>query len=402
MSKSMTSPTRSITTLALSACLLWTSVAVGANESAPAAPAEVPYDAQPQATAAPAADPWDLSDAQKSILATLPKSVDEQRRELLRLSRIPLPTYDERKRFEALMGMRFPMEPRHPLRDNETWLIEYYRSLGKPSQQELVDLTASLKKRMIHLRGGSFMMGDFGPLVFKPRLTLTGYKENGPPHEVALDGYSIMKGRVTYGEFDLYLRAQSRPPLGERNRIYPRRPGYVVIDVTWQDADGYCKWLAQITGKPFALTTEAQWEYAAREGGKLIAYPMYHWPDVKWQNKYQPVFATAENALSKRAAQAGRPGGLIMVYPPGLYGENRIGMQGVLSGDSWEWVADWYQDDYYSVSPKHNPRGPEEGTERVLRVGSSTWANTILSRYKQPPDQGQQFRCVLNEPQPWR
>lgn len=398
----MTSPTHSVTMLALFASLLWQQFEASANEPPLLAPNTASSGDLPSTSAQPTFDPWNLSDAQKSILATLPQSVDEQRKELLRLSRVPLPTYEERKRLESLMGMRFPMEPRHPLRDNEAWLIEQYRSMGKPSQSELSALIASLKQRMIHLRGGSFMMGDFGPLVFKPRLTLTGHKENGPPHEVALDGYSIMKGRVTYGEFDLYLRAQGRPPLGEHNRIYPRRPGYVVIGVTWNDAEGYCKWLAQVTGKSFALTTEAQWEYAAREGGKLIAYPMYHWPDVKWQNKYQPVFATAEKALATRAAQAGQDTGLIMVYPPGLYGENRIGMQGVLGGDSSEWMADWYQDDYYSVSPKHNPRGPEEGTERVVRVGSETWANTILNRNKQPPEKGKQFRCVLNDPKPWR
>lgn len=398
----MTSPTHSVTMLALFTSLLWPQFAVSANELAASPPDAASIRALTSTIVQPPSDPLDLSEAQKAILSTLPKSIDAQRKELLRISRIPLPSHDERKMFEALTGQRFPMEPRHPLRDNETWLIEQYRSMGKPSQAELDALIASLKQRMIHLRGSAFMMGDFGPLVFKPRLTLTGYKENGPPHEVVLDGYSIMKGRVTYGEFDLYLRALGRSPLDADGSIYFRRPGYVVIGVTWNDADGYCNWLAQVTGKSFALPTEAQWEYAAREGGKLIAYPMYHWPDVKWQNKYQPVFATAEKALAKRAAQAGRSGDLIMVYPPGLYGENRIGMQGVLSGSSWEWMADWYQDDYYRVSPKRNPRGPEMGTERVVRVGSSTWDNTILNRYKQPPDKGQEFRCVLNDPKPWR
>ena len=399
----MTSQIQSVAMLALFSSLLWPHFAVSANELPPSAPNAASTGALPSTFAQHWSDPWDLSDAQKSILATLPKSVDEQRKELLRLSRIPLPTYEERKRFEALTGQRFPMEPRHPLRDNETWLIEHYRALGKPSKTELAALIASLKKRMIHLRGGPFMMGDFGPLVFKPRLTLTGGKQNGPPHEVMVDGYAIMKGRVTHGEFDLYLRSQGRPPLDDDGSIYFRRPGYVVIDVTWHDADGYCQWLARITSKPFALPTEAQWEYAAREGGKLIAYPMYHWPDVKWQNKYQPVFATAEKAITKREIQAGRPGGgFSMPYPPGLHGENRIGMQSVLGSGSWEWVADWYQDDYYSVSPKHNPRGPEAGTERVVRVGSETWANTILNRHKQPPEKGTQFRCVLNDPKPWR
>jgi formylglycine-generating enzyme required for sulfatase activity len=246
------------------------------------------------------------------------------------------------------------------------------------------------------------MMGDFSPLVFKPKLTLTGSKENGPPHEVQLDAYSIMKGRVAQGEYDLYLRAKGRPVLEKDDNINPHRPGYVATDVKWPDADGYCKWLGQLTGKRFALTSEAQSEYAAREGGKLIAYPMYHLPGVKWQKKYQPVFNTSEEAIEKLEALAGKENNLLAPYPPSLTGENRIGMQGVLGSGSLEWVADWYQDDYYSVSPKRSPRGPEQGSERVVRVGSSGLFNLILSRWKQPPEQGSEFRCVLNEPKPWK
>lgn len=344
---------------------------------------------------------WRPSEKQKAILATLPATVEEQRRELIRLASIPLPTYDERERFLSLLGEGFPKQPRHPLRDNETYLINYHLSQGTPSKSELDELITSLKKRLIYLKGGSFMMGDFGPLVFKPKLTLTGRIENGPPHEVQLDAYSIMKGRVTHGEYDLYLRANGKPVLEEDDNIYPHRPGYVTTDVKWDDADRYCQWLGQLTGKRFALTSEAQWEYAAREGGKLIAYPMYHLPGVKWQNKYQPVFSTSEKAIAELKALAGKRNDLLAPYPPSLTGENRIGMQGVL-GVSTEWMADWYQDDYYSVSPKRNPHGPEQGAERVVRVGSNDLSNIILSRGKRPPEQGSEFRCVLNEPKPWK
>jgi formylglycine-generating enzyme required for sulfatase activity len=388
-------------TLAL-AGLLVASSALAQSPIAASAAARVDADS---AASAPSGkrDPlakWKPDPEQAAALAMLPADVASQHQELVRISKIPLPNYEERLKFEYLMGAIFP--DKHPLRLNKEYLIDYYRSQGKPSQTELDELIASLKKRLIYLKGGSFMMGDFGPLVFKDKLTLTGRRENGPPHEVQLDGYSIMKGRVTFGEYDLYLRAKGKPLLAEGESIFPHRPGYVATGVKWAEADGYCQWLVQLTGKPFALTTEAQWEYGAREGGKLIAYPMYHLPGVKWQNKYQPMFSTSEKAIEKLVAQAGKENSLLAPYPPSLTGENRIGMQGVLGSGSLEWVADWYQDDYYSVSPKRNPHGPDQGTERVVRVGSNDLFNIILSRGKNPPETGQQFRCVLNEPKPWK
>lgn len=366
-----------------------------------ASTSSVEASVSPKSPSARSIDEFDLSEKQKAKLATLPPTVEEQRRELLRLTRIPLPTYDERERFIALMGWGFPKQPRHPLQDNEIFLIDHYRSQGKPTQSEIDELITSLKKRMIHLKGGKFMMGDFGPLVFKDKLTLTGNRDSVPAHEVILDGYSIMKGRVTYGEYDLYLRSLGRDLLPEGEIIDPRRPGYVATGVNWADADGYCKWLGALTGKPFALPTEAQWEYAAREGGKLIAYPMYHLPGVKWQNKYQPVFSTSDAALQRIKDQAGEKNDVLTPYPPSLNGENRIGMQGMLGG-GWETMADWYQADYYSVSPKRNPQGPEHGTERVVREGSYSLFNTILGRHGVPPERGQEFRCVLNEAKPWK
>jgi len=334
----------------------------------------------------------------------LPKDRESQRQELIRLSRIPLPSYEERVKLDYLMGGIFP--DWHPLRENEAFLIDHYRSQGKPTRSELDELISSLKKRVIHLKGGRFLMGDFGPLVFKDKLTLTGNRDSGPAHEVILDGYSIMKGRVTFSEYDLYARSLGKDLLPEDKIIHARRPGYVATGVNWADAYGYCKWLGAITGKPFALPTEAQWEYAAREGGKLIAYPMHNWPNLKWQNKYQPDFQSKKHSvdaiLPKIQAKAGKPSPFISPRPPSLNGENRIGMQDVVSSESAEWVGDWYQADYYSISPKRNPEGPAHGTERVVREGSYSLFNTILGRLKAPLDEGLAFRCVLNYPKPWK
>ncbi|GAB4059881.1 formylglycine-generating enzyme family protein [Uliginosibacterium sediminicola] len=347
---------------------------------------------------------WQPSEKQRAMLATLPKTVEEQRQELIRLARIPLPSYEERERFLALKGYGFPKSPRHPLRDNEQFLLDYYRSLGKPDKAELDALIASLKTRMIHLKGGKFIMGDFGPLVFKDKLTLSGESDN-PAHEVILDGYSIMKGRVTYGEYELFLRDTGRPALLRESYVTSQRPGYVVGGVQWADADGYCRWLGQLTGKPFALTSEAQWEYAAREGGKLIAYPMYHWPGLKWQNKYQPDFDMVDEILPTIQAKAGKSNDILSPRPPSLNGENRIGMQDVVSSGSREWVADWYDENYYNVSAKRNPTGPATGSKKVARVGAYSIFHTLMGRESweiDNPERTSSFRCALNDPKPWR
>ena len=283
-------------------------------------------------------------------------------------------------------------------------MIDYYKSLGTPSQAELDELIASLKTRMIYLKGGKFIMGDFGPLVFKDKLTLSGESDN-PPHDVELSAYSIMKGRVTYAEFDLYLRANGRSVLEVQRGPYLRRPGYVVGSVQWADADGYCRWLAQVTGKPFALTTEAQWEYAAREGGKLIAHPMYHWKGMKWQNKYQPVYGEVDRMQEIIHARAGKETNLSLPYPPSLNGENRIGMQDVTGGGSREWMADWYDKDYYLVSPKRNPTGPATGKQRVTRTGAYEYGQTVMDREgdnEELKNKTASFRCALNDPKQWK
>ena len=346
---------------------------------------------------------WEPSEKQRAKLAALPKTVDEQRQELIRLARIPLPSFDERERFLALIGRGFPEQPRHPLRDNELFLVQHYESLGEPSQAELDELMASLKSRMIHLKGGKFIMGDFGPLVFKDKLTLTGKSDN-PAHEVELSGYSVMKGRVTYAEYDLYLRHLGRTLLVDKYSV-ARRPGYVVGSVQWADADGYCRWLGKIVGKPFTLPSEVQWEYAAREGGKLIAYPMHNWPGLKWQNKYQPDFPSVDDVLPTIRAKAGKRNDVLSPYPPSLNGENRIGMQDTVGGGSREWIADWYGENYYTVSPRRDPTGPTTGTKKVVRVGAYDIFHTLMTRESWEignPEINSEFRCVLNEPNPWR
>jgi formylglycine-generating enzyme len=378
-----------------------------ATDAPPAAvTAAAPVVQQPKRPAPLTIEQWQPNAQQRATLDSLPKDVEEQRKELVRLAKIPLPTYEERRRFLDLMGDGFPEVPFHPLRANETFLEQYYRSQPKPSQAELDELVASLKKRMLFVQGGTFTMGDFGTLT-KEKLRIT-YDENNPPHQVTLDSYSIMNGRVTHGEFDLFTRATGRPIFMDgAASIYRRRPGYTIYPVTWTDADAYCRWLSEVTSQPFALPTEAQWEYAARERGKFIAYPVHSLPGIKWANEFIPESPSVDDAIQAAKAKAGKGMFYIDPRPPGLIGANRIGMQDLVGGED-EWVSDWYSADYFKQSTKLNPRGPSNGTERVLRRGAYGDQNVLVRRSARPDGEpspgtrGAWFRCAIQSTLPWR
>jgi formylglycine-generating enzyme required for sulfatase activity len=120
--------------------------------------------------------------------------------------------------------------------------------------------------------------------------------------------------------------------------------------VTWQGAKDYCQWLAQLAGQPFDLPTEAQWEYAARGGGKRNIYPTDN-------GQAEP----GRNLPSYAQKQA--DGGLVAVtsFPP-----NQAGIY-YMSAGVREYTNDWYDAQYYEKSPSLDPTGPTVGTYRVVR-----------------------------------
>ncbi len=352
---------------------------------------------------------WEPDDRQRAILASLPTDRQAQRDELIRLAQIPLPSHAERLRILHLTGSDFPKQ--HPLRHNESVLLDLYRNQGKPHGDELSALQSSLKAKMIPLKGGRFTMGDFGPMKLKDGLTITG-QANNPAHLVELSGYSIMKGTVTFEAFDLYLRAQGRSVLSSIEEDYEKapivgalahRPGYVAWPVTWQDANGFCLWLKALTGLPFSLPTEAQWEYAAREGGKFISHPVHHLPGIEWGNPFVPTTQSVDEGIAAVKKLAGVPTTFIRPQPPSLTGENRIGMQGVVGGDEVEWTGDWYADDpRFGQKLLKDPVGAASGQLRSVRAVAGNWANSVLHRYGHEETRGNRFRCVLNAKQGWR
>ncbi|SFV57516.1 hypothetical protein MNB_SM-4-312 [hydrothermal vent metagenome] len=140
----------------------------------------------------------------------------------------------------------------------------------------------------------------------------------------------------------------------------------------WQRAKDYCQWLGKVSGKKYDLPTEAQWEYAARNGGKRV------------------VFATDDGTYRKGEncdAEQDKPG-RFKPSPLGFYD---------LSGNVAEWVNDWYSPKYEAKAVT-NPRGPKRGSKKVSRGNAVSFVdNANYSRGGLESDAGSLgFRCVEN------
>jgi formylglycine-generating enzyme len=221
-------------------------------------------------------------------------------------------------------------------------------------QVRVQKLLSKAKQSLRLLKGGTFDMGDWGTDSGRP------YDSDAwsrPLHKVTLDSFSIMAYKVTYEDFDVFTDATGNEridmdEIGVQHRA-PRRPA----GVSWHGAKAYCRWLAAMTRLPFDLPTEAQWEYAARSGGK------------------RTLFATDNGKIERgrNFPEEWKFGEKKRVLPDvGSFPPNAAGLYG-MSEDTSEWVNDWFDEKYYTASPVMNPLGPARGTKKVMRgsVGGS-------------------------------
>jgi len=225
---------------------------------------------------------------------------------------------------------------------------------------------------------------DGAEMVFVPAGEfLMGSEELGdderPAHQVDLDGFWIDQYEVSNERFARFVDATGyqteaeelgwgwvwkgsdssteltagweevegadwRHPHGPDSSIEDRMDHPVVL-VSWNDADAYCRW----AGK--GLPSEAQWEKAARStDGRRYA----------WGDEFDSTRANTKESRQDDTTPVGS-------FSP--QGDSPYGASD-MTGNVWEWVADWYSSDYYSQSPSANPTGPITGNDRVLRGGS--------------------------------
>ncbi|MFK5603951.1 formylglycine-generating enzyme family protein [Haloferax volcanii] len=291
------------------------------------------------------------------------------------------------------------------------------------------DATADLS-RMVQLDGGTFVMGTDSDV---------GFPEDGegPAREVTVSPFAIDKYAVTNAEFLQFVRdtgytteaerfgwsfvfedfvapedddavMQNVPaapwwvavqganwlrPEGPSSSVLESRLTHPVTQVSWNDAVAYAEW----AGK--RLPTEAEWEYAARGGleGKRFPWGDELRPDGDhrcniWQGEF-PETNTEDD-------------GYLQTAPVNEFSPNGHGLYNV-SGNVWEWCADWFSPDYHTTDDydPHDPTGPDDGDNRVMRGGSylchRSWCNRyrVAARSKNTPDSStgnMGFRCVAD------
>jgi len=234
---------------------------------------------------------------------------------------------------------------------------------------------------MIRVAAGEFLMGCDPWDSRSPCLD-----GESPSHGVYLDDFYIDLTEVTNTQYARCAGQEAcRPPEFNESGMHiamyenPEYADYPITNVNWYDARDYCTWVGK------RLPSEAEWEKAARGAGDERFYP---WgsqaPDCSLLN-----FTGFDGACQGVTTSVGE-------YPRGASPYGALDM----AGNVREWVADWYDANYYLTPPATNPHGPESGGEKILRGGSysSDWIGVRVNRrdHNPPTFRGSDigFRCA--------
>lgn len=279
------------------------------------------------------------------------------------------------------------------------------------------EITNSLGTRLVLVRAGNFRMGS-------PVSDKQAEPAELPQHRVKLNKpFYLGKFEVTRGEFRQFVAAtkyttdaekgtpawgltsESVFSFGEDRKFNWLNPGFAqtdehpVVNVSWNDAIEFCRWLSKKESKSYRLPTEAEWEWACRAGS------VTRWSCGDDEIGLQQCANIADASLKQKFPEAfftrAWNDGFVFTSPVGKLKPNAFGLHD-MHGNVSEWCSDWYDKKYYAESPVNDPAGPQSGTMRVIR--GSRWVYTpdgsrSARRLASSPSQsgnGTGFRLVLD------
>jgi len=237
---------------------------------------------------------------------------------------------------------------------------------------------------MVYIPEGWFWMGTSPGRIaeLKRQYHYNWFENERPQTRLFLKGYWIGKYPVTNAQYKRFVEAtdRKRPSHWEGGAIPAGKDNHPVTHVTWDDAVAYCKWLAQVTGKPYRLPSEAEWEKAAR-GPNGLEYP--------WGNQWD---------ASKCNMQDSGPGDTTPVGRYSPRGDSPYGCAD-MAGNVWEWTSSLYKPYRYQADDGCEDMSSRDS--RVVRGGSFGYyewrvrAPFRLCNYRLPDDEWFDlgFRC---------
>jgi len=287
---------------------------------------------------------------------------------------------------EYRMGDHFGfVDPSHPSDEVPIHLVRvdafFMATTHTTNAQFLAFLSDAWSKRLVEVRGGVVYGAGTSDIYYYTR-------QSAPYYSIGFDGTAFA--------------------------IQDFRAEHPVVGVMWTGAAAYCNWLsaqkglqpvytpatwsADFTRNGYRLPTEAEWEYAAR-GGQYAPYYNFPWGDnadpakANWPDSKDPYEGTDPSTYPWTTPVGFYDGQLHLKSAynwPGAAasyqtanGVNGFGLHD-MAGNAWQFVNDWYEQNYYGVSPYSNPRGPDAGfvmpdgkTYRGMRGGN--WYNGLVT-----------------------
>ncbi|MEI8375858.1 MAG: formylglycine-generating enzyme family protein [Planctomycetota bacterium] len=283
-----------------------------------------------------------------------------------------------------------------------------------PPKGLAMDLGGGVKLKLTLIPAGEFKMGSgesaeataafFNKTYGKDFLKADFFKDEHPQHRVRitkpfyLGTYHVTRGQFRQFVTDTGYKTDAEKGFGFkgafgwnpdtkafdlnekyswRNAGFEQTDEHPVVNVSWNDAEAFCKWLSKKESKTYRLPTEAEWEYACR-AGTTTRY--FSGDDPETLAKVGNVAdATAKAKFPDWTWTIKASDGYVFTSPVGSFQPNAFGLYD-MHGNAWQWCADWYGEEYYAASPASDPNGPGSGDSRVLRGGSwDFWPNFARS-----------------------